>query len=65
MSFAPRACPRPLTSRPLWVGALCSAKNSRRYDPISPALAARLKEYYAPHNQELYRLLGKDLGWEA
>ena len=33
------------------------------YPPIAPETRARLQEYYAPHNQELYELLGEDLGW--
>ena len=31
--------------------------------PMDPATRQRLKDYYAPFNQELYELLGTDLGW--
>jgi len=31
--------------------------------PLDPATKERLRAYYAPHNQELYELLGTDLGW--
>jgi hypothetical protein len=30
---------------------------------IDPALHARLRKFYAPTNAELYKLLGRDLGW--
>ena len=33
------------------------------YPPIDATTRDRLREYYAPHNQELYELLGEDLGW--
>lgn len=44
---------------------VCRAKNSRKYEPVSEEVAAKLRAYYRPHNQELYRLLGRDLGWDA
>ncbi len=34
------------------------------YDAIPPDVHARLTEYFRPRNQRLYRLLGRDLGWE-
>ena len=33
------------------------------YPPIDPATKERLRAYYRPHNEELYELLGEDLGW--
>ena len=33
------------------------------YEGMDPAIKARLTEYFAPHNQRLYDLLGRDLGW--
>jgi hypothetical protein len=33
------------------------------YQPLSPAIRARLAEYYAPHNARLYELIGTDWGW--
>lgn len=34
------------------------------YDAITPEERARLREYFAPHNERLYRLLGVDFGWQ-
>jgi hypothetical protein len=44
---------------------LTSVKNHKvqRYDPMTPAARERLSEYFAPYNQRLYELLGRDLGW--
>jgi hypothetical protein len=33
------------------------------YPPIDPSTRERLLEYFAPYNEELYELLGEDLGW--
>jgi hypothetical protein len=35
-----------------------------RYNPMPEALRARLVEYFRPHNERLYALLGRDLGWD-
>lgn len=32
--------------------------------PMAPSTRARLKRYFEPHNQRLYEMLGRDLGWE-
>ena len=32
---------------------------------IAPALLRRLRAYYYPSNQRLYKFLGRDLGWET
>jgi hypothetical protein len=37
--------------------------NVGEYDGMEPAMRARLIEYFGPHNQRLYNLLGRDLGW--
>ncbi len=34
------------------------------YDAITPEIRARLADYFRPHNERLYHLLGTDLGWE-
>lgn len=44
---------------------VCRAKNARKYEPVSEAVAAKLRAFYKPHNEELYRLLGRDLGWDT
>ena len=38
-------------------------RNTRRYPPMSEAMVARLRDYFAPHNRRLEVLLGRDLGW--
>ncbi|MEM1042736.1 MAG: sulfotransferase domain-containing protein [Bacteroidota bacterium] len=38
--------------------------NDFRYDPLDPALRARLAAYFRPHNEALYDALGEDYGWE-
>jgi hypothetical protein len=39
------------------------ARNTRKYPPMSDDTAARLREYYAPHNRRLEALLGREMGW--
>jgi hypothetical protein len=41
------------------------AHNSNTYKPMSSEVRERLAEYFAPHNHELYDLLGEDLRWET
>jgi hypothetical protein len=38
----------------------CSAKNTRRYDPLSPETRKRLDGFFAPFNEQLAHLLGRD-----
>jgi hypothetical protein len=38
--------------------------NPGTYDDMTPETRERLRRYFAPHNQHLYELLGRDLGWE-
>lgn len=40
-------------------------RNVARYEPMRPETRARLAEYFAPHNERLYRLLGRDFGWNS
>ena len=40
-----------------------SPKNARAYAPISDEVKAGLRETFAPHNERLYRLVGRDFGW--
>ena len=30
---------------------------------VSPKVEARLRKFFAPYNQRLYKFLGRDLGW--
>ena len=39
------------------------ARNTRKYPPMSDQTAARLREYYAPHNRRLEGLLAREMGW--
>jgi hypothetical protein len=34
------------------------------YDRLDPGVRRRLAEYFRPHNQRLYDLVGRDFGWE-
>ncbi|CAH0492205.1 unnamed protein product [Peronospora farinosa] len=40
-----------------------SAKNTRKYDPINDVVRAKLTAFYAPYNEKLYELIGRDMGW--
>lgn len=35
------------------------------YSDLDPAVRAQLTEYFRPHNQRLYELVGRDFGWES
>lgn len=39
------------------------ARNTRKYPPLAEATAARLREYFEPHNQRLEALLGRPMRW--
>jgi hypothetical protein len=39
------------------------ARNTRKYPPMSEETAARLRDYYAPHNRRLEALLGREMDW--
>lgn len=36
----------------------------KRSSPLSPETRERLYEFFRPHNQRLYELIGRDMGWE-
>ncbi|MGH8890407.1 MAG: sulfotransferase domain-containing protein [Acidothermaceae bacterium] len=38
--------------------------NSASYSSMNPATRERLREYFAPHNVETAKLLGRDPGWQ-
>lgn len=40
-------------------------QNSYTYRPMNPATRTWLEEYFRPHNQRLYKLLGTDFQWEG
>ena len=40
-------------------------QNARDYPTASPAVEARLRRYFAPHNERLYGLLGRDFAWSS
>jgi hypothetical protein len=39
------------------------ARNTRKYPPMSDGTAARLRDYFEPHNRRLEALLGRAMGW--
>ena len=39
-------------------------QNSGSYSAMSPAMRDRLTRYFKPHNERLYAMLGRDLGWK-
>jgi hypothetical protein len=49
---------------PQWTPANLKAYHLSEYTDMDPATRERLGEYFAPHNQSVYTLLGRDLGWE-
>ncbi len=38
-------------------------RHTRRYPPMQPATAERLRAYFEPHNRRLESLLGRPMGW--
>jgi hypothetical protein len=48
---------------PGMASARLEARNTRKYPPITPATAERLRQYFEPHNRALEALLGRPLGW--
>jgi hypothetical protein len=62
--------PLPVLNRTLgWLGlpvmasARLEPRNTRKYPPLAPETAVRLREYFAPQNAELESLLGEPFGW--
>jgi len=45
--------------------ALPHANQSSREVEVSPEVKAELREFYRPHNRELYELLDRDFGWPS
>jgi hypothetical protein len=41
-----------------------SRLNSAQYEGIEPDVRAQFTEYFRPHNERLYELIGIDFGWE-
>jgi hypothetical protein len=39
--------------------------NRLHYDEMNPATRRHLADYFRPHNQRLYELLGTDMGWSG
>ena len=44
-------------------GMVREPKYGALHHVIRPTTARRLRAYYEPHNQRLYKFLGRDLGW--
>lgn len=38
--------------------------NKGSYSPMNPATRQRLIDYFRPHNQRLYEMVGRDFGWD-
>lgn len=38
-------------------------KNTRAYDPIDPAMEQKLRDFYAPYNEQLFELIGRRFKW--
>ncbi len=47
-----------------WSPSNLKAYHLSEYTGMDPATRKRLREYFAPYNQQLYTFLGRDLGWE-
>lgn len=48
---------------PPFAAGAYKAYNQKPYPDLAPETRARLAAFFAPHNQRLYELLGRDLGW--
>lgn len=48
---------------PHWKPLAYRRFNAAQYEDMAPATRQGLIEYFAPHNQRLYDLLGRDFGW--
>jgi len=47
-----------------WDGGPAPRLNTGRYEPMDPTLRERLAAFFAPHNAELYDMIGEDWGWQ-
>jgi hypothetical protein len=36
----------------------------KKVSPLSPETHERLREFFRPHNERLYQVIGRDMGWE-
>jgi lipopolysaccharide transport system ATP-binding protein len=50
---------------PAWQPDKFKVSNPGAYEQMQPETRARLMEYFSPHNQRLYALLGDDFAWEV
>jgi hypothetical protein len=48
---------------PPWQPDRFARYNAGKYSGMEPAARRRLVDYFAPHNERLYQLLGRDFGW--
>ena len=48
---------------PAWQAAQFPRFNAGEYSDVDPAVRDWLVRYFAPHNERLYALLGRDFGW--
>lgn len=48
---------------PAWVPPTFRKFNAAEYDDLDPTDREWLVRYFAPHNERLYALLGRDFGW--
>jgi hypothetical protein len=48
---------------PSWAPPQFDAFNPGTYSDMEPSMKRWLVEYFAPHNERLYQLVGRDLGW--
>jgi hypothetical protein len=48
---------------PPWAPPRFNAFNPGTYSEMEPSMRRWLVEYFAPHNERLYQLIGRDLGW--
>jgi hypothetical protein len=44
-------------------GAKLGPRNTRKYPPLDPATAERLRDYFAPHDAALAKILGRSARW--
>jgi hypothetical protein len=44
-------------------GARLEPRNTLKYPPINPATAERLRDYFAPHDAALAKVLGRSMHW--
>jgi hypothetical protein len=48
---------------PLWAPDRFDPFNPGSYNGMEPSTKQWLVDYFAPHNERLYQLVGRDLGW--